>query len=99
MLRKIVSGGQTGVDQGALEAGLLLNIPTGGFCPRGKICETGTIPEKYPLTETSSSDYETRTEKNIIRSHGTLILTRTFSLKGGTLLTRELAEKHRKPCG
>jgi len=42
---KIMSGGQTGVDRGALEAALELGIECGGWCPAGRLAEDGRIPE------------------------------------------------------
>ena len=41
---KIISGGQTGVDRGALDAALELAVPHGGWCPRGRLAEDGRIP-------------------------------------------------------
>ena len=41
---KLVSGGQTGVDQGALEAAIELGLEHGGWCPRGRLSEAGPIP-------------------------------------------------------
>ena len=32
----LISGGQTGVDRAALEAGLALNLQIGGWCPAGR---------------------------------------------------------------
>lgn len=60
-IKKIVSGGQTGVDRAALDVAIKLNIPVGGWCPKGRKAEDGTIDAKYPLRETKTSDYETRT--------------------------------------
>jgi hypothetical protein len=94
---KIISGGQTGVDRGALEAARCLGIPHGGWCPRGRLAEDGRIPEQYELQETDTADYATRTEKNVIESDATLILCRG-ALSGGTLLTYRLADQHGRPC-
>jgi hypothetical protein len=49
MLTKLVSGGQSGVDRAALDVALDLGIPCGGWCPRGRKAEDGTIPDRYPL--------------------------------------------------
>ncbi len=94
---RIVSGGQTGVDRAALDVALELGIPHGGWCPRGRLAEDGPIPARYELTETASADYAVRTERNVAESDATLILHRG-EIRGGTLLTRQLAERHRKPC-
>lgn len=94
---KIVSGGQSGVDRGALDAAIELGIAHGGWCPRGRLAEDGTIPSRYALTESGSTEYRVRTERNVRDSDATLILYRG-ELKGGTALTRELAERHGRPC-
>ncbi len=44
---KIVSGGQTGVDQGALEAAVDLGVGWGGWVPKGWRAENGTVPERF----------------------------------------------------
>jgi hypothetical protein len=94
--RRIVSGGQTGVDRAALDVAIALGIPHGGWCPRGRRAEDGPIAACYALEEHASADYDARTEANVVDSDGTLILYRG-ALEGGTKLTRELAERHRKP--
>lgn len=94
--RRIVSGGQTGVDRAALDVALSLGIDCGGWCPRGRRAEDGPIPECYPVSETASPRYEDRTERNVLDSDGTLILT-WGDLAGGTALTQELALRHERP--
>lgn len=96
-LKKIISGGQTGVDRGALDAAIALGIEHGGWCPRGRQAEDGRIPDRYRLEETDSPDYPARTERNVLESDATLILYRG-QLSGGTLLTLRLAEDHQRPC-
>lgn len=96
-VRKLISGGQTGVDRGALDAAIELGLDHGGWCPRGRRAENGAIPPHYRLTEHTSSEYAARTERNVLDSDATLIISRG-PISGGTELTRRLAEKHRKPC-
>lgn len=95
-IEKIVSGGQTGVDRGALDAAIACNVPHGGWCPRGRLAEDGPIPQCYQLSELASAEYAVRTERNVIDSDGTLILYHE-RLGGGTLLTSRLARRWHKP--
>jgi len=96
-LDKVISGGQTGVDRAGLDAAMEAGIPVGGFCPKGRLAEDGTVPEKYPLIELEGGGYPARTEKNVMESDGTLILN-IGRLTGGTRLTLDSARKHKKPC-
>ncbi len=93
---RIVSGGQTGVDRAALEIAIAHGIPHGGWCPKGRLSEDGSIPSRYELTEMANADYPARTEQNVIDSDATLILYEG-KLKGGTLLTRRFASQWNKP--
>ncbi len=95
-LEKIVSGGQTGVDRGALDAALALGIPCGGWCPRGRGAEDGPIADTYPLTETPSEAYEERTAWNVRDSDGTLVITPPFP-GGGTAYTLYLLGQYDRP--
>lgn len=93
---KIVSGGQTGVDQAALTVAISLAIPHGGWCPLGRRCETGVIPSHFQLGEMPTPSYAARTRQNVLDADATLILYRD-QLSGGSLLTREIAKQLRKP--
>lgn len=97
MIRKIVSGGQTGVDRAALDIALDLKIPCGGWCPKGRIAEDGIIAKHYPLQETPNTQYAQRTEWNVRDSDGTLILNQG-PLSGGTFLTWKKAQAFNKCC-
>jgi Circularly permutated YpsA SLOG family len=111
-LVKIVSGGQTGVDRGALDAALVAGFACGGWCPSDRGAEDGVIPDRYPLTllppasaSVASEDmsarqvaeqYRARTLKNVQDSDGTVILF-SGTLSGGTLLTQKLCVREKKP--
>ena len=47
MLKKIISGGQTGADQAALDVAINLGNPYGGWIPKGRITEVGVLDNKY----------------------------------------------------
>lgn len=93
---KIISGGQTGVDRAALDAALALGIPCGGFCPKHRRAEDGTIPLCYPLNETKTSQYPERTRLNIENSDGTIILFQ-LGFDRGTTLTASICRQKQKP--
>lgn len=95
-LKKVVSGGQTGVDRAALDAALELKIPCGGWCPKGRLAEDGPLPARYPLTETPTPEYAQRTEWNVRDSDGTLVLT-FGEPTGGTAQTVDVAKRLKKP--
>lgn len=96
MLARIVSGGQTGVDRGALDAALALGFACGGWCPAGRRAEDGTIDTRYPLVELAGG-YAARTRRNVADSDGTVII-HFGPLEGGTRLTRDICKEHAKPC-
>ena len=97
MIEKIISGGQTGVDRGALDTAIKFNIDHGGWVPAGRRAEDGVIPAQYHLDEMDTDDYARRTEQNIRDAQGTIIISRGH-LKGGSLLTWELSHTLKKPC-
>jgi len=85
---KIISGGQTGVDRGALDAALDLGVPCGGWCPEDRMAEDGRIPDKYPLIILAESGYRKRTKQNVRDSDATVIIYFDYIYpKGGTELT------------
>ena len=96
MIKKIISGGQTGADQAALDAAIKWNIPHGGWMPKGRLTEAGRLPDKYNLTEMPTDSYPKRTEQNVMDSDGTLIISHG-PLTGGSKYTQEKAKEHSKP--
>ena len=97
MIQKIISGGQTGADQAALDVAIKLDIPHGGWIPKGRITEAGILPAKYKLKEMATASYPKRTEKNVLDSDGTLILSHG-KLTGGSSLTQKFANQHGRHC-
>lgn len=95
MLKKMISGGQTGVDRAALDVALRLGLPHGGWVPKGRLAEDGPLPSHYRLEEMPTADYAARTEKNVMESGGTLLITRGTPT-GGSDHTRKMALKHGK---
>lgn len=97
MIKKIISGGQTGADRAALDTAIKFNIDHGGWVPQGRCAEDGVLPVRYRMQEMPTDSYPKRTEQNVKDAHATLIITRG-PLTGGSLLTKNLAFSHKKPC-
>jgi hypothetical protein len=93
----IVSGGQTGADRAALDFAIEHDIPHGGWCPRGRPAEDGTIPQLYQLQETPSRKYSQRTEWNVRDSDATVVFSVVQNPAGGTALTLSVARRLGKP--
>ncbi len=77
MLRLIISGGQTGVDQAAWRAAQRLGLRTAGWMPTGFMTEQGPRPEFAELfnaRSSSSADPDDRTRANIDEADATIIL-------------------------
>ena len=96
MLKKIISGGQTGVDRAALDTAIELGLECGGWCPAGRHADDGPIDPRYPLEETNNMDHTVRTGYNVRESDGTLMLHRG-GLQGGTAYAVEMARRLGKP--
>ena len=106
-LSRVISGGQAGVDQAALRAARDCGLALGGWCPPGRVSETGIIPSDFPLRETPEErspdapdvPRSQRTQWNVRDSDATLIL-RPESRGGedpGTDWTRRCADVYQKP--
>lgn len=107
---RIISGGQTGVDQGALDFAIMVNFSWGGWAPRGWITEAGPLPDRYRWDEETQNGleenekgpgvsykaYKHRTKRNVVETDGTLVLYNT-ALFGGSLLTQGLCRLAEKP--
>src|SRR6266480_6240028 len=93
---KVISGGQTGVDRGALDAALAFEVECGGWCPAERLAEDGTIPEHYPVVELANAGYAARTARNVADSDGTLIISNGEPI-GGTRETIDRCVEMDKP--
>ena len=103
LLRLIISGGQTGVDRAALDAAIALDIPYGGWCPKGGWAEdfpnaAGLLAHYPNLRETPSADPAERTAWNVRDADATLILTDANGITAsrGTAFAQELATRYGK---
>ena len=108
MLKRVISGGQTGVDQAALRAALALGIAIGGWCPPGRLSEAGAHPRGLSLDRDAPSERSAtapdiprseRTDWNVRDSDGTLLLCcgELHVQDAGTRFTAECASRYRKP--
>src|SRR5262245_9256610 len=97
-VRKIISGGQSGADMGALIAARELGIESGGVAPRGWLTENGPQEQflrGFGMTECAEDGYEARTRRNAAVSDGTLLVGPHTS--GGSGLTNETVRQLGKP--
>jgi hypothetical protein len=98
MLKKIISGGQTGADIAAVDAAIAMEFPYGGVLPKGRRCENGSVPTTYlDFSVSPMYDYRVRTEVNVKIADGTLVFTKGPPTSG-TAETVRLTKKHNKPC-
>jgi hypothetical protein len=90
----IISGGQTGADQGGLRAARRRGIPTGGWAPAGFLTENGPEPslaDEFGLQECDGG-YDERTVLNAEWGDGTVIFARDLESNGSRLTLMALEE-------
>src|SRR5246127_4114958 len=97
MLRKIISGGQPGADRAGLAFAVEVGLAHGGYVPKERKAEDGRIHERYRLTELATNSYPERTKRNVRESDGTVILSLSDKLSGGSALTLSYALQANKP--
>lgn len=90
-IKRVISGGQTGADQGGLMAAWERGIETGGWCPAGYRTATGPNPllEAMGLRSTSQMDYKTRTLLNVEQADATILFGYDLSSAGSRLTYKE----------
>ena len=97
-LKRIISGGQTGADQGGLSAAKEMGFRTGGRIPKTFLTEDGPSPwlKEFGLVETEDYDYRRRTYLNILESDATLLFSGRV-MERGVSLTFNTAMKLKRP--
>ncbi len=97
MVRKIVSGGQTGADRGGLDAAEALYLRTGGHAPRGYRTEEGCDASLalLGLSETASGGYKERTVANVNSADATVVF--DWAGSSGSAYTAAHCLRARKP--
>jgi Circularly permutated YpsA SLOG family len=98
-LIKVISGGQTGVDQAALFAAKAAGLETGGWAPGGWRTAAGVdfrLRDEWGLREHASELYPPRTAANVRDSDATLRLAVDFSMPGERC-TRKAIQRFGRP--
>ncbi|QTA89071.1 putative molybdenum carrier protein [Desulfonema magnum] len=96
MIKKIISGGEVGVEQAALDVAVKLGVARGGWVPKWRKIENGPFTNKYRLQEMPHANYSQATEQNVLDSDGTLIISQG-ELIASSALNRRFAERHKRP--
>lgn len=99
MLKKVISGGQTGADYAGVNAAKISGLETGGWMPKGFLTQDGLRPEyaaRFGMIETEQSSYPPRTALNVKNSDGTLRLASDWSSRGEQLTLR-MIQQYKKP--
>ena len=96
MLKKIISGGQTGAERAALDVAINFNIHYSGWLPKGRMAEDGPISDMYHLHEMPIPSYSKKTEQNALHADANLIISHS-PLSGSSSYTKKIAMKHGLP--
>jgi Circularly permutated YpsA SLOG family len=105
MIKKVISGGQTGADQSGWRSAKAVGIDTGGWMPKGFLTEDGPRPEfaeLYGAQEHQSPKYPPRTRANILWADATFIFETSGSkflngMSRGTQLAVGMLISYEKP--
>ena len=99
MITKVISGMQTGADQGGLFGAEDAGVSTGGTAPKNYYTENGSDRlngARFGIEECKVFGYPARTRMNVEDSNGTIIIGNSNS--PGCRLTKRLANELNKPC-
>lgn len=95
-LTKVISGGQTGVDQTSLKEAKAIGLETGGTAAKFWRTDAGPAPwlADYGLVQSHSANYAVRTHQNVSDSDCTVWFGK---VSPGYWCTRNGCTKHTKP--
>ena len=99
LLKRVISGGQTGADRAALVAAKAAGVSTGGWMPKGFRAQDGPRPEfaeLYGVKEHASERYPPRTALNVKGSDATLCFATDWN-SPGEVLTRQMCARYGRP--
>jgi hypothetical protein len=88
MFHCVISGGQTGADQGGLLAAQKRGVLTGGTCPEGWLTSTGPNPLLAAFGLVPKGSIKSRTIQNIKDSDATVVLTLNAASPGSVLTVK-----------
>ncbi len=97
-MRRVISGGQAGVDIAALRAAKRVGIATGGWMPCGFRTLSGprrAYKEIYGMRESGSAEYAPRTICNVTDSAATLRIAQDFASPGERCTLRAILDADR----
>ncbi len=99
MLKKIISGGQSGAEQAGWRAAEAFGVPVGGWMSEGFLTDEGPRPdfaERYGASEMSAGSGLTPTEQNVQDSDATLWFGETTTTAAQA--TVRACHRFGKPC-
>lgn len=96
IVRRIISGGESGVERAALDLAIQLGISHGGWVAAGRLVDDGLLPDQYRLTEVASVEGPGSAEANLEMSDGVLLMTRG-ALSGPSAAVHARAQAQNQP--
>ena len=96
MVKKIISGGQTGAERAAYDLALRFHIPHEGWIPKDCIAEYGPSSIIHQPSQIPIDNYGDCIENNVLDSDGSLIITDGLPYCG-SVLALDLVCKNNRP--
>ena len=96
MIRKVISGGQEGVERAALDMARKFMIDHGGWIPMWRAREDEALVKTYRMVVLNDANYVQATERNVLNADGVLAVSRR-EITGKTALHIRLAERYKRP--